>query len=155
MIYLAVDPGGTTGLAWLVAPDDADAYVFESRSMDDRFGTECFVHWACEMWVGELTVIAEKFEIRKNTHMLSNQEDARYILGAIEYICKTYGVPYHEQTAGQMKSFIHRPKPHDKVKQLGWYVPGPDHPNDAAGHLITYLALAPGQAGQWMREQLA
>ncbi len=155
MIYLAIDPGLATGLAWLVG-EGGGPYKFTSDIIDtgDRFDVEEFVAQTLAIY-NDITVIIESWEVRKNTFTLSNQEDPRYILGAVEYLCRSHNVTYHEQTAGQMKAFANRPVEFHKVRRLGWHKSGPGHDNDAAGHLITYLVNDRSKAGDWMRNTLA
>ncbi len=155
-IYLSIDPGKATGIAWLTG-EGGGPYIFKSTIMDGpRYNVESFVAGMCHKYTGqnELVVIIESWEVRKNTHLLSAQEDPRYILGAVEYLCGEWEIPYHEQSAGLMKSFSNRPVEYHKVRRLGWHKPGDGHDNDAAGHLVTFLAKDKSPAGDWMRARL-
>lgn len=149
MIYLAIDPGKATGLAVLEYPR------FSSRILESpRLEQTDFIHRFAEKHRADLTVIIERWDVRKDTFGKSNQDDPRYIIGAVEWIAHHYGVPYFEQTAGQMKSFCNHPREYAKQRTLGWHKPGPGHDNDAAGHLLTHLARKPGPAGEHVRQGL-
>lgn len=152
MIYLAVDPGKATGVAWFTSELSFRSYIMDVP----RYEVEHFVDMAVTKYAPDITVIIESWEVRKNTAELSSQLDPRYIIGAVEYICRKTAVPYHEQTAGQMKSFAHRKRNDShKVTALGWYKPGEGHDNDAASHLVTFLATDRSPTGDWMRQRLS
>lgn len=146
MIFYAVDPGTTTGFAWLV-----DGH-FGSGMIRGRYEAITAVANAIEQYhpAEGLTVIIERWDVRANTHRLTNQDDPRYIIGAIDWLCHSTGVRYVEQTPAQAKRF----GDDIKLKRLGWYRPGEGHDNDAARHLLTFLAKHPGPAGDEIREAL-
>jgi hypothetical protein len=154
MIYLAIDPGLATGIAWL-AMGKEDARFRSDIIESDWYDVPDLVWNAIEKHGPDgLQIIMEGFEIRKNTHQLSNQQEPRDIIGAVKWVCRRFGVPLTIQSAGMMKKFNHTPNNYAKVKQLGWYKPGPGHDNDATGHLISYLVNNPSPAGQWLRQEL-
>ena len=95
MIYLAIDPGLTTGLAWF----DTRSEVFDSTEVQGRY-------------------------------------DVRYIIGWVDGQCHRCRVPYHEQRPAEAKKFA----TDDKLKALGWYKGGFGHADDAARHLLVFLA---------------
>ena len=150
MIYLAIDPGKATGVATLAYFKNGEpkfnSFILELK----RYEVEDYVRHVAERYGMKLTIIIESWEVRKDTHMKSPQPDARYIIGAVEYIARMYGCGYVEQTAGQMKSFAS-----SKLRRMGWYKPGEGHDNDAAGHLMTFLSTDKSPAGDWMRTELA
>jgi hypothetical protein len=148
MIYLAIDPGGTTGFAWLV--EDANL-SFGCGQIEGRHEAEQFVRDMYAQHRDEgVTVIIERWDVRKNTHTLTNQDDPRYIIGWVDGYCHEHGIPYKEQTPAQAKRFADDLK----LQRIGWYVKGQDHSRDAARHLMTYLAKQPGPAGDHVREGL-
>lgn len=159
-MFLAIDPGKATGVAWLLFDSPTSEPVFKSFiHTGTRLDLEHQVYRLLTEKVAQgwdIEVVIERFEIRKNTHQLSNQEDARYIIGAVEFITDLLpGIEYHEQSAGQMKSFANTPREFAKVRALGWHHVGEGHDNDAAGHLLTYLANERTEYGEWMRDALA
>ena len=130
----ACDPGGTTGWAFF---NPARPESFESWQSDG------------EGWLRELTnvdgcigrdsiIVCERFTIRQNTHKLSADafEQTTDTIGALRYIAAAEGCPFIRQTPAQAKAFA----TDDKLRKLGWYTPGLPHGNDAARHLLTYLA---------------
>lgn len=155
MIYLAIDPGGTTGFAWLV--EDEGGFAFGGGQVEGRYEAERFVREASMGWpmglagMGhELTVIIERWDVRANTHQLTNQDDPRYIIGWVDGWCHHEGIPYHEQKPAQAKRFADDLK----LQRLDWYLPGRDHARDAARHLLTFLAKAKTPAGTYVRKLL-
>ena len=148
-LYVAIDPGGTTGLAWLIWEDGE--WLFGSDQIGDRYETEWWVDRTVGITTRDTTVIIERWDVRANTHQLTNQDDPRYIIGWVDGFCHFQPhVTYVEQTPAQAKRF----GDDLKLKRMGWYVKGEDHARDAARHLLTYLAKDPGDAGDYVREGL-
>ena len=141
-LYIAIDPGGTTGVAWVMWV--SGAWMFGSE-------TEAWLRDTINMTERDTTVIIERWDVRANTHTLTNQDDPRYIIGWVDGFCHVQPhVTYVEQTPAQAKRF----GDDLKLKRMGWYVKGEDHARDAARHLLTYLAKDPGDAGDYVREGL-
>lgn len=140
MIYLAIDPGLTTG--WATYNDRTGEFASgEVRGRQEFY--EWMKPWGMEVcdepWPLLLShVIIERWDVRKDTFGKSAQEDARYIIGAVEWWATRLSprVTYHEQRPGEAKSF----STNDKLKALGWYTGGEGHGDDAARHLLVYLA---------------
>ena len=130
MKYLSIDPGLTTGVAWF-----DDDFGFESREIAGRYDLYDFVAPLVAL-CPKLTVIIERWDVRKDTFGKSAQEDARYIIGYIDGICQATGVPYVEQRPAEAKSFASNAK----LKKLGWFQGGEGHADDASRHLLVYLA---------------
>ena len=148
-LYVAIDPGGTTGLAWLIWEDGE--WLFGSHQIGDRYETEWWVDRTVGVTHRDTTVIIERWDVRANTHQLTNQDDPRYIIGWVDGFCDFRpNVTYVEQTPAQAKRF----GDDLKLKRMDWYVKGEDHARDAARHLLTYLAKDPGDAGDYVREEL-
>ncbi len=152
MIYLSIDPGKATGIATLELGDGEPrftSYILEGPRLHQIREIETLINFnpveVC---------IQERFDIRPDTHKKTNQEDARYIIGAVEWICFAADVPYIEQTPAQMKRFANKPREFAKVRALGWHKTGEGHDNDAAGHLITFLSTDKSPAGDWLRARL-
>ncbi len=150
-IYIAIDPGGTTGFAWLIIGEDGEP-SFGCGQVAGRYEAEEFVREVDTVWryAETLVVVIERWDVRKNTHTLTNQDDPRYIIGWVDGYCHDRSIEYVEQTPAQAKRFADD----DKLKRLDWYVPGQDHSRDAARHLLTYLAKQPGPAGDHVRKGL-
>lgn len=139
MIYLAIDPGTTTGIAWY---DEEDAFQpFGSAEIRGRHDLYTYLHknWGLGLGADPVpdVVIIERWDVRTYTHKLTNQDDPRYIIGYVEGVC--YMAPrrvrYTEQTPAEAKRF----STNKKLKTLGWYRGGEGHADDAARHLLVRL----------------
>ena len=149
-MYLAIDPGGTTGLAWLTVGEDGKMF-FGSEQIEGRYEAETWIAQTIGLILVDVTVIIERWDVRKNTHSLTNQDDPRYIIGYVDGISNAlHHVTYVEQTPAQAKKF----GTDAKLKQLGWYVAGEDHSRDAARHLLTYLVRQASPVGDHIRKEL-
>ena len=144
---LAIDPGGHTGLAWMIGNE------FGSAVLDGgRFGF-------LEAWVMSLEVagrpdfiVCEDFIITSATARKSAQPDPYRIIGYVEGWCFLNQVPFKLQTPSQAKGF----GTDAKLKHLGWYRAGNGgHDNDAARHLLVHLTACRHEATiQSLREFL-
>lgn len=129
--YAAIDPGGTTGVAFY-APGDG----FWSSEVPG--GSSVFA----QAWRSLLErrtvahVICEKYVITAATITKSRQYDALEIIGWLKLECPHLGIPLTLQTPSAAKAF----SSDSKLKALGWYdrTPG-GHRNDAARHLLKFL----------------
>lgn len=136
--YLAIDPGLTTG--WAVYND----HLKHFDSGECR-GRDTFYRWMGR-WGMALDydvngwpdhVVIERWDVRKDTFGKSAQEDARYIIGAVEWwTWQRDDITYAEQRPAEAKKF----STNDKLRKLGWYTGGEGHGDDAARHLLVYLA---------------
>jgi hypothetical protein len=131
MRYLAIDPGLTTGLAWF-----DEVHGFESLEIRGRYELYDFVTPLVRR-AKDLSVIVERWDVRRDTRSKTNQDDPRYIIGYVDGLCQEMGVRYFEQRPAQAKSFA----TNDKLKRLGWYTGGEGHADDAARHLLVHLVL--------------
>lgn len=131
---VAIDPGGNTGLAWMIDGTDFGSYV----QGGGRFG---FVDAFCasiEKFATPTVVVVESFIITSATARKTAQPDPYLIYGWLELWCHRHGISFHSQTPAQAKGF----GTDAKLKHLGWYSAGNGgHDNDAARHLLTYLAV--------------
>lgn len=137
MRVLAVDPGGTTGLAtwfaneplyptpvwnaWATPIDDA---MIEVHNMLSDEGIDL--------------CIFESFHISSNTLKKGRDGpmDAIEFIGVGRYLARILEVEFITQSPSEAKSFA----TDQKLKQYGWWVPGVDHPRDASRHLMLALA---------------
>ena len=131
-MILAVDPGGTTGVAILESG--------QFRSLEIPDGKAAFYRWfggiADSADLEDLTVVCESFTITAATARKSRQDDPYMILGYLSGWCLLHSVPLHVQSPGQAKSF----STDSKLRRLGWFLPSSGgHANDAARHLLVYL----------------
>ena len=130
-MVLAIDPGTTTGVAWR----DGSG-CFGSLEIRGRYEFEEWVALALLDPV-PVTVVIERWDVRRDTRSKSNQDDPRYIIGYVDGICNALAhVTYVEQTPAVAKSFA----TDDKLRALGWFRGGEGHADDAARHLLVRLA---------------
>ena len=133
-LYLAVDPGGTTG--WAVSPGYGMPRVEQSPGgllggMEDLMTV---IDYATGM-NRHMEIICEKYTIGGRTVKFSRQDDALKISGALEHIAhvERFGFTY-QQPAEAKRVFTD-----DRLKAMDWYVPGKEHGRDATRHLALYL----------------
>lgn len=128
-IVVWLDPGKTTGIAWL--------------ETDGFFGSDQFDFLGLGEWLIHYTIMF-------GTSMHLGWE--MYVITGGGGRFGTAG--YSLETIGMVKWLTHcarttvlDPQPSsarklgddDKLKQLGWYKPGKRHANDAANHLLSHL----------------
>ena len=132
MRVLAVDPGGVTGLAVYL---QGDFKSYERSDYAEAVDSMTDVLKYYEVGVA----VCEGFVIRGNTHKLDSGAFSHTtdLIGACRLLCWQNGVTFVRQTPAQAKSFA----TDDKLRRLEWYnrTEG-GHANDAARHLLTYLA---------------
>ncbi len=128
---VAVDPGGTTGLAvWSPAL---------GLSMRELAPAADAVDWLADMLGSgnpRRTVVVERYIITPATAKMSQQHDALEIIGAIKYLVRKGGHTLTMQTPAEAKAF----STDKKLKTVGWYNPGLPHARDASRHLLLHLA---------------
>lgn len=126
MKVLAIDPGLTTGIAtW----EDGE---FTSLSMT----IEQFYNLAHKMIDWADVVVFESYTITLQTLKKSRGENwSLELIGIIRYLADRYEKPILPQAPSDAMGFASN----KKLRALDWYTPGPDHPNDAARHLLLYL----------------
>lgn len=134
MRYIAIDPGGKTGIAVY------DTYydTFISLEESDFEAVIEFISGATRREGDNLVVICEGFRITSKTHKLDQGafEQTLDIIGACRALCLLNG-----------SEFV-RNYPSDKafgsdahLRTLGWWYTGGDgHANDAARHLLHRMA---------------
>ena len=138
MNVLAVDPGGTTGLAWWRAGQHRAWSEPLEQAMDTVF-TEIITRYDPTAFPDKPTfdlVVFEAIVITGQTLKKSrNVQDAIEFIGMARYVCHKWGPPFNTQTPADAKSFA----TDEKLRALGWWTPGPDHARDASRHLLLAL----------------
>ncbi len=133
---IACDPGKTTGIAYFGDPREGgmfSALQIEGRKEFAEYFEED-LRWQPDM------VIAELYTVGALQRSITNQNDALYINGWLELECHLRNIPFMFAPVSATKKFA----TDDKLKALGWYTPTKGgHANDAARHLLTYLAKRP------------
>lgn len=132
-IYLAVDPGGTCGMATYQMPPMAD--LFHAP------GVQAFQHTSegCVDWVrayidDNWVVFMERFFITPQTAQLSPEGShmALDVIGTVKNLARWAGAGFVMQTANDAKKFV----PNDVLRSLGLWQPNADHARDAVRHLV-------------------
>jgi hypothetical protein len=129
-----------TGLATLVRGRfQADELAFQEAGT--RIWGIC-AEYRAALWIGW-----ERFTVNASTHKKTSQPDALKMIGVADWIATTWGC-HILQPAGQ-----HTPDTADqqRLKALGWWVPGKDDAQSAAAHMLRWLmqtgSLPPREAG--------
>jgi len=137
-MILAVDPGGTTGVA-IWRPHYG---IFTALQVPNgRLG---FFEWfdSCD-WAAQskvdLAIVCEDFIIGAHTLKKTLQVDPLRIIGYLEGWSHILDVPFKLQAPATGKGF----GTDTKLKHVGWYTPGLPHATDAARHLLTYTRNRP------------
>jgi len=104
-------------------------------------------------------LIVEDFIITAETLKKSRQTWSLEAIGALRYLVELFGdypIPVDDgrgliiprismtlQSPSSAKAFA----TNDKLRNVGWYVPGKGHANDAARHLLVYCAAHGSEIG--------
>lgn len=135
-VVLAIDPGKTCGLAEFSFDYRKTWVGYQFRRYDVIDHIEKIMDWTWKDVIkGRILVVTEKYIITPKTSQLSQQPDALKINGALEWLCYKYGHVYEEQPQGTAKKMAKD----WRLRELNFFVPGRDHANDAARHLILAL----------------
>lgn len=134
MKILAIDPGGTTGLAWY----NFHGYDFydtrPGTAMPRGFGPAAV---QIDMLIAQFDpdlIVVEKFTINASTIQKSREGSnlAIELVGVTRFLAKQSGKPLEEQSPADAKNFV----TDEKLRRIGWYVAGPDHARDALRHVL-------------------
>jgi hypothetical protein len=131
---LAVDPGGTTGLALWV--DTKNPETFRAWEVTGQMEAIEVVR-AGIVEYGVRAVVCESFRISAGT-LKKTQEGslmAIEIIGALRWICHQEEIPFILQAPAEAAAFVTP----NKLKLLGWWTRGSDHARSATKHLVLYL----------------
>jgi hypothetical protein len=138
---VALDPGGTTGVAVLTF--DASTKLWHRKQLGPQehhydLYQELCQHLNCRGQETPLTVVCEGFQYR-NDYRPGLVLVSREYIGVAKFFCQEFEVSYVEQSAGQGKAgkrtFV-RP---EHIKKLGMWLPGKPHAMDATAHLLYYV----------------
>lgn len=122
-MIVALDPGGTTGLAGLDGPTFWTAQLGPMEACD----------W---LWANQARLTAlviESFVITQQTIRKARERAPMDVIGFVVWLAHHLGVPLTFQTPAEAKRF----GTDEKLARVGWRVPG-DHARDAARHLLLY-----------------
>lgn len=132
MKIIGLDPGLKTGWAMY----DTDTGEFEAKEyprivLYRRLDSMVFA-------ATHPTLVVERYTINAKTAKRSAQPDALRVLGAVDFLWSTGGV-FLAYSPTARKPF----GTNAKLKALGWFSGGEGHADDAARHLLAYLAERP------------
>lgn len=135
----AWDTGGTTGVA-LWTPEDGVWSAGLKRPEAEDLMVEVIPK--CDH------VIYERLTINEGT--LRKTRDVQLAIeltGLIQHLCRVNGfLDWRKAKVGDRTVTYQAPgeamrfATNQKLKRIGWYVPGPDHQNDARRHLLVWIA---------------
>ena len=129
MRVIALDPGGRTGIAlWQ-----------DGQFWSTHLGTYEAWHWVANQLETTRTdlVVCEDFIITIATAKKSQDgKKSLESIGVFRYLCAVARVSFETQTPADAKNFVDN----DRLRHLGMWYKGSDHPRDAARHLILALS---------------
>jgi hypothetical protein len=131
-VYVAFDPGGTTG----VAIYDSGDRRWERYQLDED--QHHVALWEDLNALRPDVVICESFEYRPR--LPKAILISRNYIGIIELWCKLWEKPLHLQTAATGKGFWKD----EKIRKLRLWKPGMPHANDATRHLLYHISFTEG-----------
>lgn len=128
MKIIAVDPGKMTGFATLV---DGTFQSGQVEFMQFLTNVELFIDLRTE-------VVSERFVISAGT-VRKGRGDVNWSIesiGALRFMCQKQAAKFELQNANDAMSFAFD----DRLRTIGWWNPGKGHANDAARHMLLYIA---------------
>lgn len=130
---LAVDPGGTTG--WSLFRNSAEK---PESFQDTPYDFQCKAHdLLMQDDARDALLVVERFTITAATAKKSQQPEALYQIGTLKYLAERLaGLSLNFQSPAEVMRLV----TDQRLKSLGWYVPGREHSNDSLRHLVTFLA---------------
>lgn len=127
---LCLDPGGTTGWAFVHYAEDTEPFV--SAHGQIAGGLIGFLHWYESLGVSWQETVCESFILRPGVH--GADITPAYVIGALESLAFNRQETVTYQAPSQKKLCDD-----DVLKRMGLHHPGKPHANDAIRHGIIYL----------------
>lgn len=139
---LAVDPGGTTGFTyWLASSPSKPGGGWQLPYLEFAPWALTFIRSAAP---ASMIVISEDFTINSETHRKPGSRWSLEQIGVLRCCAAEHSQTFILQEVGDAKKFA----TNEVLKQLGWYLPGKQHANDALRHLVLYFARIGWYDGQ-------
>lgn len=144
MRVLAIDPGPHTGLAFWSGgmpgvPIAANCEEFRAWQVEGNDAT----WWEYEKYLVEPrddyrpdVVVCEDFHIGGSRASEANVTIE--LIGIARYLCAEYGRSFVLQSPADARGFSST----EKLKRMGWWVPGQEHAQSASRHMLRYVAEA-------------
>lgn len=149
---LAVDPGKTSGIAfltWTGNRDDVPTVEYSTESDPDQFAQDVFRGLSQWRSHDRFLVACERFVINAQTVRNSQAPYSLEQIGVLKHLCRETGYPVDSikmQAPVDAKNMF----PNRALRAIGtWHRGGAGHANDAIRHGL--LALA---KGGWVARQL-
>lgn len=129
---VAIDPGKMTGYALY------DREEGKFSSYETSFDDTCrYLASHAATWKEDLLIVSESFIITVQTAKNTQSPWSLELIGVARYISRALtGRDLILQAPATAKRFASD----DRLKTMGWHVPGKGHANDAARHLLLTLA---------------
>lgn len=124
---LSLDPGGTTGIT-LIEFDDESVSILETIQVKDDLNG--FLAWQKTFDTPIDIIVCESFTLRPGIHGANLAPT--YIIGALEALYQDFDIVYQEP---KLKPLCDD----QRLKKMGFHVPGQQHVNDSTRHGIIYL----------------
>lgn len=130
--FMGMDPGKMTGCATFVPTMETVPQAWEAPQ-------DTFVDWAydCLTAVPPSIILMERYTVTAETLRKSRGDNwSLEQIGVVRHLCRRHGHTFELQSPSDAKKLASN----QRLRQLGWYVPGKGHANDALRHLLLGLA---------------
>lgn len=127
MNIMTVDPGKMTG--WAMYTTEVDSFSSGQAPWFEH------LQWFEDVYRAFDVVVCESFVITAATIKKSRQNWSLEAIGTMKYLLAKQGRELVLQSPGEAKGFATP----EKLKKVGWWLPGKDHAQDAARHMLTYV----------------
>lgn len=139
---MGIDPGKTTGIAVWLGQHPWHGSEIKHYQLNRESALKLISEWCVNAHrAGVSTLIGcESFTVRRSrTSVMTPQNDALEIIGAVKIITSTVNATLSMQTPAVAK----RALPNDTLKRFGWWVSEVEgrHANDAARHVGAALLV--------------
>ena len=134
MRILSIDPGGTTG--WAFVDEDHLDLVTAGQAKQFEFCQMAEAHAIGVHKTPADVIVIESYTVTPATIKLTREYAALEIIGTCRYLAEAHGRKFKLQTPAAAKRFMTP----ERLRNLGWWRPGEDHARDALRHLGLYLA---------------
>lgn len=127
-VLLALDPGVTTGAAWLTE---------EGEVVQQQWKTTHQPFWNVLASLMPEAIVYERFLYQRRDKVVLYPVE---VIGVIKLYCEGHNIPWFEQTPHQGKNLW----TDSKLKKLGLWLPASPHAMDATRHLLYHLVVTKG-----------
>jgi len=133
---VALDPGGTTGIATVRFDDGGYEWSFSELGPYEHHDELWeFLYNTCKPWTTGSTIVCESFEFRQNRQRDNINLMSREYIGVVKLFRAILNVPVVFQTAGMAKPFV----TDEKLKAMDLYYTRSKHARDATRHALYYM----------------